>query len=303
MSKFNIMDVDLKLLTIFNAVYEEGSISKGAKRLSLSQPVVSHSLDRLRLAFNDPLFVRAGRTIVPTERAKNLATDICELIDKLLGLAVPEVIDLAEIDTLFCLSANDFERQFFAPYILGRMLNEAPNAKLRLVSTKDNFIEDLRTRECDIVLSPLTPPGHLDIYSVPLFEDHSMFFFDPSEITASEVLSNYLNLEHAVVRFGIPETQISDRIYQELGIDRKVKLEVPSFEALPAMMRGTSLVATLPSSLKNSLFSDFGSVPLPFDFPKVKFNMIWHKTTHSSPVHQWFRALISSVITASSDKA
>ncbi len=101
MSKFNMLNVDVKLLSIFCAVYEEGAISKGAARLGLSQPVVSHSLERLRLALNDPLFVRAGRTIIPTERAKVLAPEISELVDRLVNLAEPQTQAIKEIDTHF----------------------------------------------------------------------------------------------------------------------------------------------------------------------------------------------------------
>ncbi|NOH31332.1 LysR family transcriptional regulator [Vibrio mediterranei] len=296
MSKFNVLNVDGKLLSIFCAVYEEGSISKGAARLGLSQPVVSHSLERLRLALNDPLFVRAGRTITPTERAKVLAPEISELVDRLVNLAEPHTHTIKEIDTHFCLSANDFERQLIAPKLSKELWQLAPKAGLKLISANESFIEDLRSRKCDLVVTPLNLPNHLDIHYTPLFEDNSMFFFDPSVIGAEEVLSNYARLEHAVVRFGANKTQIADSVFENLGIIRNVKLESPSFEALPIMMKGTPLIATLPSKLKQGLFSEFDCISLPFEFPTVKFKMVWHKATHTSPTHKWFRSIVRTSI-------
>ncbi len=73
MKKFHISKVDVKLLQIFEAVFEAGSVTAAADRLELSQPLISHALDRLRSAFNDPLFVRSGRSISPTDRAQELA--------------------------------------------------------------------------------------------------------------------------------------------------------------------------------------------------------------------------------------
>ncbi len=176
------------------------------------------------------------------------------------------------------------------------MWHSAPKAGLKLISANESFIEDLRNRKCDLVVTPLNLPSHLDIHYAPLFEDNSMFFFDSSVICAEEVLSNYARLDHAVVRFGATKTQISDSVFENLGIIRNVKLESPSFEALPILMKGTPLIATLPSKLKQSLFSEFDYVSLPFEFPTVKFKMVWHKATHTSPIHKWFRTIVRASV-------
>lgn len=69
---FNLRALDLNLLPVFEAVYEEGSLSRAAGRLAMTQPAVSHALARLRAAFRDELFVRHSRGMTPTPVADGI---------------------------------------------------------------------------------------------------------------------------------------------------------------------------------------------------------------------------------------
>lgn len=72
---------------------EELSVTGAANRLGVTQSAVSHILDKLRLAVGDPLFVRSGRGIVPTERAIALHEPIRSVLDELKGLTNERVFD------------------------------------------------------------------------------------------------------------------------------------------------------------------------------------------------------------------
>jgi LysR family transcriptional regulator, transcriptional activator for leuABCD operon len=65
----NLRGIDLNLLPVFEAAYEEPTLSSAAERLAMTQSAVSHSLTRLRAVFNDELFVRSGRGVVRTPTA------------------------------------------------------------------------------------------------------------------------------------------------------------------------------------------------------------------------------------------
>ena len=79
--------LDPRSLNVTLAVLEERSVSRAASRLELSQSAVSHTLERLRLRFDDPLFVRKGRGIAPTRRALDLEMPIRRVLDELRALA------------------------------------------------------------------------------------------------------------------------------------------------------------------------------------------------------------------------
>ena len=72
----DIRTLDLNLLKTLDALLETRSVTAAAARLSLTQPTVSGMLARLREAFDDPLFVRAQRGIMPTPRAEALAAPL-----------------------------------------------------------------------------------------------------------------------------------------------------------------------------------------------------------------------------------
>ncbi|KJZ39503.1 LysR family transcriptional regulator [Pseudomonas sp. B21-040] len=81
MQRNDLRSIDLNLLVVFEALMQERSVSRAAKKLSLGQPAVSGSLVRLRRLFNDPLFERHGRTMVPTARALCAAQTLGPALD------------------------------------------------------------------------------------------------------------------------------------------------------------------------------------------------------------------------------
>ena len=85
MNDFDALDLDGLGLALLLAVHEEGSVTRAAQRLGLTQSAVSHGLDRLRAITGDPLFVRAGRGIVATARADALAVQAAALLARGAG--------------------------------------------------------------------------------------------------------------------------------------------------------------------------------------------------------------------------
>ena len=87
---------DLNLLVALDAMFNEGSVSAAAERLNLSVPAMSRTLERARRTFGDPLFVRAGRGLVPTPRAEALRDATRALVRQAQHLLHPA----EEFDTL-----------------------------------------------------------------------------------------------------------------------------------------------------------------------------------------------------------
>src|SRR6188472_1780721 len=80
---FNLRSLDLNLLTIFEAIYEIGTVSGAADRLALSQSATSHALSRLRDACKDDLFIRTNQALSPTPAAKEMYPAIKPAMDAL----------------------------------------------------------------------------------------------------------------------------------------------------------------------------------------------------------------------------
>ena len=75
--------LNLNLLPIAFALYDERSVSRAARALGMSQPAVSMALRKLRAQFNDPLFIRSPNGVTPTPRAHALIKSSRPLVTRL----------------------------------------------------------------------------------------------------------------------------------------------------------------------------------------------------------------------------
>lgn len=111
MNSIDIATVDLNLFKIFEALFEEGGASRAAIRLKMTQSAVSAALKRLREVFSDALFVRTGRGLAPTSRAKELKPIVSEALDRCrqsLAVAAPDATNFYGRSVSIGLS-DDFE--------------------------------------------------------------------------------------------------------------------------------------------------------------------------------------------------
>ena len=72
--------IDLNLLISLQVLLEEGSVSRAAERLFITQPAMSKTLSRLRHLFGDQLFTRTRHGMQPTPRAEQLVSGLAEVL-------------------------------------------------------------------------------------------------------------------------------------------------------------------------------------------------------------------------------
>ena len=118
MNKLDYLGLDGSALRTFIIVMEEVSVSKTAARLNVTQSSVSHTLDKLRSAFDDQLFIRDGRGIMPTAKALSLRDPIQTILDELKSLTYERKFDPLAESIEFTIAANDFPRQLIFPKLL-----------------------------------------------------------------------------------------------------------------------------------------------------------------------------------------
>ena len=118
----DIRRLDLNLLVVLEAIHAEGSLTRAARRLNLSQPAISHALGRLREALDDPLFLRQGNRMVPTPRTLRLMAPLHEA----LGLIAEGIQEGARFDATrsqqeFRLGMRDIFESTALPGLLARL--------------------------------------------------------------------------------------------------------------------------------------------------------------------------------------
>jgi DNA-binding transcriptional LysR family regulator len=290
----NPLDLNGRLLQLLVVVVEEGSITKAAERLGVTQSAVSHLLDKLRNLLDDPLFVKSGRGIVATDRAERLAVEARVLLEEMRRFARVEAFDPAKLQTTYTIAANDFQRDLLLPRLFERLGNQAPGLSLRVINSGVPTVEMLRDEQCQLVISP-RPPDAGDILQKRLFESAYRIFYDSSCREAPRGLDEYRSAEHITVTYE-PLRQLDiDQLIASQGIDRRFRVRVPGIAAIAPFLRGSRMLTTLPGLLESSLLHGFDSCPLPVEFPPMPMYMIWHLRYRHDPVHEWVRSELEAV--------
>ncbi|MBN3800923.1 LysR family transcriptional regulator, partial [Burkholderia sp. Ac-20392] len=179
------MAPDLNLLISLDALLEEGSVVGAARRMNLSPPAMSRTLARIRETVGDPIFVQAGRKMVPTPRALELRGVVRETVERASQLLAPSAeIDLGTLDKQFNVRANDIFVGLHSSRLLEEMARGMPRAMLRFMPEEDDIDDDaLRSGRIDLFISASRRLGP-EIRVQPLFtttfvglarDDHPIF--------------------------------------------------------------------------------------------------------------------------------
>ncbi len=294
MSHFDWLDLDARLLRLLVAVVDTGSITGAAQRLGVTQSAVSHLLDKLRGITGDALFTKSGRGIVATARALTLAERARELLSDLERFAQSETFDPAHWQTTFTIAANDFQRDALLPALMQRLRQQAPGVSLRVIASDVPTPEMLRQQQCQLIISPRPPEG-TDIVQKRLFADRYRVFYDPAVREAPRTRKAYLAAEHVTVLYAPQRPLDLDQYLQSKGIERRFRVMVPGFAGLPAFIRGTDLLTTVPGLMREHLMRGLQDAEVPVPCPTMPMYMIWHLRHQQDMAHRWLRRQIEDI--------
>lgn len=271
------------------------SISNAATRLDVTQSAVSHLLDKLRLTLGDPLFVRAGRGIAPTDRAIALREPVQTVLDGLKALTDKRPFDPSMGQLEYTIAANDFQRDLIFPGFVHCLTLEGVDVRFRFIPSGIPATDLLRHARCQLIVTPFPPEGP-DIYQSRLFDDKVVCFFDGDVRSAPASEEEFHVAEYIEVRFEDDEAAMQV-LHKHTGLDlKKPRLSVPNFSALPAFLKGSEMISAQLSLMGRVNLQGFASAPLPFDTSTVTMYMAWHRRDHLDPAHQWLRKRIKSFV-------
>ena len=295
MSNSDYLNLDGKSLQTFLLVFEHMSVSKAAEELDVTQSTVSHTLDRLREALGDSLFVRFGRGIAPTERAIALHDPIRELLDGMRELRFDRPFDPTSETLRLKIAANDYQRELIFPEIMKDCYLKGIDMRLDFIPSGVPKPSTLQEAHCDLIITPHPPEGPHLLKSL-LFEDKHMCFYDARIRKPPKTMGEFLKCRHAAVIFAGNENSwvtLPKAVAAEIR-NLKISLSVPHFTALPSFILGTDLVATQLSMMHKTSLSSLDTSPPPFKTEKVPVYMAWHMRDQRNPMHAWMREKIQS---------
>lgn len=300
MNKIDYLGLDGSTLRTFITVLEEESVSKAANRLNITQSAVSHTLDKLRTVFGDPLFVRSGRGIIPTAKARSLREPIESILDELKSLTYERKFDPLSESIEFTIAANDFPTQLIFPKLLKELYSEGINPILHFIPSGIPSANFRRALRCQILITPAPPEGK-SIIKKALFQSKKVCFYDAKVRKAPKTLKQFIDSRYVDVQFS--NTESSMMVLSEINPSslNPPTVTVRNFGALPAFIKGTDLITTQLDIMRYGLLKDLDFSPLPLNTKTTPLYIVWHQRDHEDPAHQWFRKRIidtaNSIIT------
>ncbi|SPA41206.1 Putative transcription regulator, LysR family [Cupriavidus taiwanensis] len=303
--KMNIAGKDLNLLYVFHVLYQEGNASRAAARMALSQPALSHKLNRLRDELGDPLFVRAPRGLTPTPRAHALAPQVQRLVADLD--AFYDACDgrdfLARSEAVH-IYTTDYMEQLLLPALLPRLRRDAPGVVLVTHNTRGELPrEELEKGTCDLAIAGFYENLPDTFHQQRLgSEDFVVLASRTNRRIADGLdLDAFLACEHLLTTLTGDLNGVVDRALARLGHRRTVVAGLSSFLAPSRLVRGSALLLTCLRSVAQEAVArdpDLVMLPVPFALPRVDMMQIWHARTDADRLRRWLRQQIQEAASA-----
>ena len=291
----NLRNFDLNLLLVFDALLRERSVIRAADALALSQPALSHALNRLRYLLKDRLFIRTPEGMMPTPRAEQLALPIRKALNDLQLALEMEKFSPATADRRFVIAVNNYAAVSLAGPIVAACQAQAPKVRLSVRPSGTLDLAELLERgQLDLAISAVGAPAERFVSS-PLVQDHYVAVFRRGHPTLRRklTLAAFAELSHLSISSSGEDLSFVDRILASHGKTRSIVLETPYLSA-GVMLVQSNLVAVLGRKLAQEFRRAYPIElrELPFDGKKLQSTMLWHRRLDDQPAHRWLRETI-----------
>ncbi|MDQ7954723.1 MAG: LysR family transcriptional regulator [Rhodocyclaceae bacterium] len=286
---------ELKLLQLFDLLYDARSVTRVAEQLGQSQPTVSIWLNRLRAHLKDPLFVRTPGGMAPTPRADALIGPCRDALESVRRLTSWEPdFNAATARRRFRICMTDASHVALLPRLLAHVRAQAPGVRLEAARIDGNTERALESGEADLAIGYVPWLGR-GVFQQQLYEQDWICLANANHprLRGRLGVRQYRAEGHVTTAAGTG-AQLLDQALARARIERDVVLELPGFLGLGAIIRSTDLIATLPRHIGETLAQANGlsvfRCPVPVEGFAVRQH--WHARFHQEAANRWLRSTV-----------
>lgn len=287
-----MIDLDLNLLRVFDAVMRHRSVTSAAKDLGLTQSSVSNALNRLRDAVGDRLLVRQGNTMIPTRAAEELWPHVSEALANLArGLGTLQGFEPAAAKGRVRVAMGDYAMAVLAADLASLIARDAPDLVLELVAAvPDLALEQISAGQADLLIGAVGGDvGRLQ--TRPLFAEQFIGLCARSHDFAKSAATpeDFAQARHVLISARGRTSGNVDAGLKQVGLSRHVAVTVPGpDEAARIVAKGGSIVscgARLARRL--AVTYDLHCFALPVDVPGFSVRALFRAENRTSPSLGW----------------
>lgn len=302
----NFRTLDLNLLRLFDTLMVEGSLTRAAETLAITQPAASHALKRLHAWMGEPLFLRNATGMVPTPRAVALWPQVHAALEALRQGLAPDGFDPRTTRVEFRVAMADALATALAPAIVRAIEDVQGQADLRILplTTRDprpllhDDQADLVLGHFPALLGAILAEGerallnhrqlHRTPYACVMRRGHALA---EGELT----LDRYCGAHHVLVSVSGRAYAEVDEALARLGRRRRVLLTVNQYHTAVQVIRQSDLVTVLPESYVTAATGtadELVTQPLPVEIPPLTVEAVWLARRETEPAHRWLRKIV-----------
>jgi DNA-binding transcriptional LysR family regulator len=290
----NLSDKDLNLFVVFDVIYTERNLTKSGEVLGITQPAVSNALSRLRENFNDELFVRTSKGMVPTPVAENMVNDIRQALDLIRNsISESESFNPKTANATFRISIGDTSEYRLLPQLIKNISNLAPGVDVESYLTpRTETPKELAAGNIDFAIDP---PIHSDpnLRNKKIYQDDYVLVVNKKHPIAKKKkisLEDYLNLSHIHISKRASGLGHVDTTLNRLGLTRRIALRAQHFLVAPYIIDQSNLAMTTIKSFSRG--RELKVFQLPFKINPLVLHLYWHVNKDMDPANKWMRELI-----------
>ena len=313
-----LVRTDLNLLVALQILLEERNVTRAAERLSVSQPALSKTLQKLRAAFDDELFTRTAHGLVPTPRAEVLARDLPGLLEAVESVLGNEDFDPQTYVGGFKLLLPPIVSESLLPALMADLRQSAPNVQIVTAEVPSDYQDKLKKGEADFAAFVALETDR-DIHAEPIaaIAPRCYMRVDHPLVDQEFDLKSFLAYPH--LRLYLPgltreNTSMVDDVLGQYGVHRKITLETTQFaSAVGVLCRTDSLLVANAGFEAGGLYRErISGQEMPAELQRMirnthstnrgKMSLMRHTRTSRSTAHQWMRALLMKHLTGAGEK-
>lgn len=291
---------DLNLLRVLEALLDEQSVTRAAKRLSRSQPTVSNSLSRLRKILNDELLVATGKGMILTPRAEALRSSVREVL-ALTGRSLFHEVPFDPKAATGTVRVSMPDRLTLAvlPPLREAIQKSAPAIDIQIITAAQ--------REAIALLDEGATDAALGFFDrIPQHCRSELLLSEPiycvfrrnHPITRMRfTIDAVLSFPHLVVTARGRTSAMFDDLIARRGKRRHTHLTVSNFSAVPELLATSEMIGVFTQLAANAFSSSYklSTRPVPIDVGPISTLLVWHVRNDRDQRHIWLRRQIRNV--------
>ena len=294
--------IDLHLIRVLHTVIAERSVSRAAVRLGMHQPAVSTALKRLRELSGDPILVRSGSGMQPTDAALRMlepSADILRAAENLFTEA--RAFDPRSAERTFRIAASDYLDPLFLPKLVAYLKKHAPLCAVEIMALSHDvdYSVQLAQGEVDVVIGNWPqPPAELRM--AQLFADDTVCLVSQNHpaVRRGWTAEDWLQAEHIAPMPTHPGAKgvIDDALHAQ-GLRRHIAVRCAHFGLMPQMVASSLLVLTTGRQFCERYAAQLPLAILepPVPLPQMRYYQLWHDRTHHSSAATWLRDAVRHI--------